>query len=189
MHGLVLIFSTIGLLIPFEQNGRWGYRDGDGRVAIAARYEAAQEFSEQGVAAVADDQGWAYIDRYGRVVIRTLTVDNGPDEFQEDLARFRRAGKIGFFDRRGRIAIQPKYAWALPFSEGLAAVCEGCAEVPDGEHRAIKGGRWGFINRQGELVIALRFEETGSFEKGRARVRLGGRWHYVTRNGEPAPPL
>jgi hypothetical protein len=109
----------------------------------------AKAFSPEGIAAVVDEEGWAYIDRSGRIVIRPFVFDNGPDYF----------------------------------AEGLAAVCDGCREVAEGEHRGVKGGRWGFINRAGNLVIPLQFEEAGRFKKGRAHVKLGGHWKYVDQNG------
>jgi hypothetical protein len=95
------------------------------------------------------------------------------------LARFSTAGKVGFFDRRGRVVIVPRFTYALPFSEGRAAVCEGCAETPEGEHRAVRGGRWGFINRRGRLVVPLQFDEVRSFQNGRAQVRVGANWRSI----------
>ena len=121
------------------------------------------------------------------LLIRPLVVDNGPDYFREQLARYRDAGKVGFFAPHGKIAVPPKYDYAMPFSEGRAAVCESCAETQEGEHRAVRGGRWGYIDRRGRLAIPLRFEEAGSFENGRARVRLGGAWRYIRTDGSAAP--
>ncbi len=168
---------------PFEAQGKWGYRDAKGKVVIPARYEAAQPFLPEGIAAVADKNGWAYIDAQGRVVIRPFLFDNGPDYFREGLARFVTGGEFGFFDRRGKVIIPARFSFALPFSEGLAAVCADCKEVPEGEHKAMRGGKWGYINRQGALVIPAQFEEAGSFEKGRARVKLGGQWRSINPRG------
>ena len=170
---------------PFEAQGKWGYQDGQGKTVIPPRYEVAQPFLPEGIAAVVDASGWAYIDAQGRVVIRPFVFDNGPDYFRQGLARFVAGGKFGFFDRRGRVVIAARFDFALPFSEGLAAVCLGCREVAEGEHKAMRGGQWGFVNRQGELVIAARFQEAESFEKGRARVKVGGQWGYINPRGAP----
>lgn len=170
-------------MVPFEQQGKWGYRTPGGKVAIAPRYEMAQDFSPEGIAAVVDEHGWAYIDRRGKLVIRPLVVDNGPDSFAEGLARFRSDGKIGFFDSHGRVAIQPHYAFAASFSEGYAAVCNDCREVAEGEHRVVKGGTWGFIDRTGATAIPLHFEAAESFQGGKARVQLDGKWRYIDTKG------
>jgi hypothetical protein len=187
MHLHSLVLCALAVLVPFEKDGKWGYRDNSGNVLIQPRYELAQEFSPEGIAAVVDEKGWAYIDKAGRPVVRPLAVDNGPDYFREGVARFTRDGKVGFFDRSGKVVIQPVYAFAMPFFEGRAAVCEGCAEIQEGEHRSVRGGTWGFIDRGGRLVIPLRFAEAGNFENGRARVRAGAKWQYVGKDGKVAP--
>jgi rRNA maturation protein Nop10 len=171
--------------VPFEQRGKWGYRDTRGAVVIPPRFDLAKPFSPEGLAAVVDNQGWAYIDTAGKLVIRPLVFDNGPDYFRENLARFTEAGKYGFFDRRGQIAIPPRFDFAAPFSEGLAAVCEGCEEVSDGEHRFLQGGAWGFIDRTGALVIPARFQEVRPFQKSRAKVKLNGQWQSIGKDGLP----
>jgi hypothetical protein len=174
-------------LLLLEENGRWGYKTAQGKVVIEPRFAVAKAFSPEGIAAVVDGEGWAYIDRSGRIVIRPFVFDNGPDYFAEDLARFTVDGKFGFFDKRGRAVIQPRFSFAKSFSEGRAAVCDGCRDVAEGEHRRVQGGRWGFINRAGDLVIPLQFEEAGNFEKGRARVKHGGHWKYIDRKGAVMP--
>jgi hypothetical protein len=178
----VRLAAAQSLPVPFEQDGHWGYKLGR-KVVIEPRFVMAERFSHEGIAAVVDEQGWAYIGRSGQLVIRPLAVDNGPDYFQEGLARFTADGKTGFFDRRGKVTIPARYAFAEPFSQGRAAVCEGCREVAEGEHRVLQGGRWGFIDRAGTLVIPVHFEEAGRFERGTARVKLGGGWKYIDRKG------
>jgi len=178
----VRLAAAQSLPVPFEQDGHWGYKLGR-KVVIEPRFVMAERFSHEGIAAVVDEQGWAYIGRSGQLVIRPLAVDNGPDYFQEGLARFTSDGKTGFFDRSGKVAIPARYSFAEPFSQGRAAVCEGCREVAEGEHRVLQGGRWGFIDRAGTLVIPVHFEEAGRFERGTARVKLGGGWKYIDRKG------
>ncbi len=38
-----------------------------------------------------------------------------------------------------------------------------------------QGGKWGFIDRMGTLVIPLRYDEVEPFKGGRAHVRAGDR--------------
>ncbi len=169
--------------VPYKASGKWGYRDSGGRIVVSPRFEIALEFSAEGLAAVVDGQGWAYIDPTGRVVIRPFVVDNGPDYFEEGLARFRADGKIGFFNKSGRVVIQAKYAFARPFSGGLAAVCDSCKEVREAEHTVVAGGKWGFINTRGALVIPFQFEDVMGFENGKAKVKASGSWKYIDEKG------
>lgn len=182
--GTVLAMATP---FPFENpvTHLWGYRNANGFVIIKPRFTVAQDFSAQGLAAVADESGWKVIDRKGKVLIRPFLLDNGPDPFQEGLARFTKGGKFGFFDERGKIVIAPRFDFAAPFSEGRAAFCRGCRDVADGEHRALEGGSWGFLDKMGRTVISPRFQKAGSFEQGKARVMLNGHWITINRQGEP----
>lgn len=73
----------------------------------------------------------------------------------------------------------------MGFGEGLAAVK--------------LGGRWGFMDTDGEVVIPARFALAGTFSQGRASVQLAGRpgrdgnaggpkWGYLDRAGELVIP-
>jgi hypothetical protein len=175
--------AALARLVPFEQDGRWGYRDSRGAVVIEPRYQAADPFSSKGIAAVLGDRGWVYIDRTGRVLIAPFIFDNGPDYFHQGLARFTAEGKFGFFNSSGAVVIGPQFDFADSFSQDRAAVCQGCRKVAAGEHWFMEGGTWGFIDRAGMLVIPLRFEAAESFTGGRARVKVGGTWRSIDRKG------
>ena len=144
----------------------------------------AMEFSEQGIAAVVDGDGWLYIDRQGRPVVRPFPFDNGPDYFVEGLSRYREKGKIGFIDPAGRIVIPAAFDFAFLFSEGRAAVCNGCGlEKTDYEQKMVVGGKWGYIDRSGRIVIPLEYERAGPFADGRAEVIKDGRGLSLDRPG------
>jgi hypothetical protein len=171
-------------LEPFEKDGLWGYRDASGTVGIPNRYAAAYPFSGR-MAAVAADSGWIYIDREGRTCdVRPFAFDNGPDPFSEGLARCTAGGKIGFVDTSGAVAVAPRFDFAGPFVEGLAAFCEGCSARVEGEVTFHEGGRWGFIDRTGRVALEARFDEAASFENGKARVRAGSRTGYINPEGK-----
>ncbi len=170
--------------IPFEQGGKWGYRSATGKVAIPPRFSVAHEFSSEGIAAVVDEEGWAYIDARGKILLRPFIVDNGPDYFQEGLARFIERGKFGFFNQKGQAVIQPRFDFAAPFSEGRAAYCTGCQMKAVGEHRLVEGGLWGYLDPQGKAAILPRFEAAENFASGKARVKLEGKWMWIDRKGK-----
>lgn len=168
----------------FQDGDLYGYRSAQGQTIISVRYRLAEEFSKQGIAAVLDENGWAYINRRGNILLRPFIFDNGPDYFKEGLARMVENGKIGFFDRTGKIVIQPKFDFAYFFSDGLAAVCQGCrSEKADAEHSITVGGRWGYIDRTGKLVIPLKYGSAGDFSHGKAAVNLAGRNVEIDRQG------
>jgi hypothetical protein len=82
----------------------------------------------------------------------------------------------GMVDRRGRIVIEPKYDHdsLSTFREGLAA--------------AAKSGKYGFINRRGDVVIDFRFAGAGLFSSGiapaKAVTKLGYAYGYIDKSGD-----
>lgn len=90
--------------VPFEKDGKCGYRDNQGTVIIKQKYILAHDFSPEGIATVIDNTGWGYINRKSVIIIRPFVFDNGPDPFQESLARFITDGKCGFLTGRVRLS-------------------------------------------------------------------------------------
>lgn len=167
-------------LVAFEDastpEDRWGYKDAGGAVVIAPRFVVAEAFSAHGLAAVADDTGWHYINAAGETVIRPFVFDNGPDPFREGLARFVEGGRFGFFDERGTVVVPAQFDFATSFDQGRAAFCLGCWAHHDGEHTFYQGGRWGFLHHLGNTILAAQFEEAGRMANDNFRMTLDGHW-------------
>jgi hypothetical protein len=87
-----------------------------------------------------------------------IFYDNGADSYREGLTRSLLKGKIAYYDINFALVIAPDYDWAWPFHEGRALVCKGCVLTPveDG-HKALEGGMWGFINKEGKEVVPVKY--------------------------------
>jgi hypothetical protein len=172
-------------------SGPWGYIDKTGKIVVPLQYQAVEAFSE-GLAAVKSNYLSGYIDRTGRVVVdfrfrvarpfqsgraivsrpggwdvidaegRVTALPNvtSVGSFHEGRAvvvvTSQGRNKAGAIDPSGRTAIEPQYARMEPFSEGLAA--------------ALLDGKWGFIDKDGAVVIPFELGWAASFSEGRARV-------------------
>jgi hypothetical protein len=161
---------------PVRVDGRWGYADRTGVLAIPAKYRQASLF-ENGRAFVQLEQEWFAIDRNGEPTARDPS----------DLIPKERMGKWGFVTPDGKVAVDFRFDGVHPFSEGLAAV-----QV---------GERWGFIDRSGRLVIPAEFEDgwatppggarggppIGSFREGLAAVYKDGTWRFIDAKGVTIP--
>jgi hypothetical protein len=168
-------------LAPAERNGRWGFIDHTGAFAIAPEYEWAMEFSE-GLAAVCVETGegklCGFVDRTGRMVIAPRYPEVGP--FREGLARAEVGSRTVYLDKTGREVFGVPFAQTGSFSEGIASVMDDV-------------GRYGYIDRTGQLVIAPEFYPGGAdFEHGLAMVTVvprrndfssGFSWGYIDRSG------
>lgn len=233
-------------LFRFVRNGKAGYIDGSGNIAIEPTLPAGDNSSgefHEGLMGIKDENGLRYVDHTGTVVFRSdawLAFD-----FSEGLAPASRyAGfpsdkfpKWGFIDRTGKFAIPAQYYWADPFSEGLARVSvasevgstgyidgggrfvipprltygatfhEGrAAVIIEGPCRITNGGsctppafmptvsnasyhcRYAFIDRTGQPISDLRFDEAGDFSQGLAPVMIDGMWGYVDNSGQISLP-
>ena len=108
-------------------------------------------------------------------------------EFNNDLALIRQNrvswGRVydgldifKYIDRRGRVVLRLDVYLADGFSEGLAAV------MP------FEGGYWGYINKNGEMIIEPQYRRASMFENGVASVYIenedGGKWTLINKNGE-----
>ena len=79
-------------------------------------------------------------------------------------------GKYGLRNGHGDVVLEPKYDGADPFSEGLAAVNLG--GTPFHSRRNLPtltlGGKWGYVNSVGKLVIPIQYKCVGRFREGLA---------------------
>ena len=165
-----------------------GFIDESGNIVIPPRYHLVRDFSE-GLAYVFGDEFRGFIDLQGKPVIKT---DGETRDFHEGLAAVSSSGRTGpwgYIDRSGKTVIQKQYSFADDFSEGLAGV--------------VVRDKFGFINRNGEMVIPPRFTPrrgqyswsplvaTSRFSEGLAPVTTNGEFDkpyksygYINRKGD-----
>ncbi len=130
-------------------------REESGGIVFNPEYLRRMQFGDDRLAPASVAGNWRWVRPDGHSV-PVITYDNGPDDFEEGLARGRRPDGMAYYDRQLNLALATQYAWAEPFSGGLAAVCSRCVIVPEGEHSRVVGGDWGAIDRKGALVLPLR---------------------------------
>jgi hypothetical protein len=198
-----------GPLFPVQKDGKWGYIDRAGRVAIAPRFERAERFSE-GLAAVVLDGQHGYVDPAGAMALIPEQGPAGPVHrpFKDGLAAVRRESGVGFIDRSGKLVIPARFTSAEDFSEGLAFACGGvgCGYI-DRTGRGVLGpgflggtpfrggiaavwiGKADMMTKRYVLYDRDRgrltgdWENVGSFSESLVAVRSQGRWGYVDRAG------
>lgn len=132
-----------------------------------------------------------YIDSKGREVFPAVaqTVHTLDPEcpkrvrpFSNGLAAFYHIKKrrYGFINNAGKIVCQPDFLEVQDFSEGLAAV-----KVAD------NGGRWGFINTSGQMVIPAKFSnEPYPFRDGKSSVeKRDGSVVMIDKTGSVVSPV
>jgi hypothetical protein len=115
--------------------------------------------------------------------------------------------KFGFIDKTGKMVVPMKYDFAWGFVDGLARVrkngIDGCfidnrgneiiscdydiedREFHDGLIRILTN-RWGFLRRDGKVIVAPKFYDASEFSEGLARVEIGGKMGYIDTEGKYA---
>lgn len=151
----------------FEENDKYGFKDNDGTIVIAAQFDGVRYFNES--LAVARQGGKAgYIDPTGAWVVRPVYEDAG--DFSDGLGPVRLEGKWGLIDRTGAMVVQPQFEEVWFFREGLA--------------KAVLNGKTGWIDHTGQWVIMPQFDEGWHFNAGRAAAETLGKWGYIDRTGK-----
>ncbi|MCW8980014.1 MAG: WG repeat-containing protein [Altibacter sp.] len=135
-----------------------GQLDNAGNISINEQHFSQIWFNDDGLADIRIHDGIYYINKDAKLV-RTHLFDNGPDYFKEDLARTVKDNKFGFINKQLTVVIEPQYDFAFPFMNGVAKVCNGCQLKPVGEHKAVEGGKWGQIDKQGNVVTEIKYSK------------------------------
>ncbi len=136
-----------GLAPAAVPRGKLGYIDTTGKYAIKPRFDAAQGFSD-GLALVRIGDTAGYIDKTGRMVDLVLSPALTPvSSFKEGVAWVEdQNGQRGLIDRTGRLVIDCRYQWTMPFSQGSAWVSDDTGD----DFIYI---RMGLIDKQGNWLI------------------------------------
>lgn len=170
----------------YRATAGWGYLDHAGKpTAIKVTYGARPTDVSEGLVWT----GKGYVGLDGKKV--TFDGDEG-SAFSEGLAAARKGNWWGYLDRKAMaFAIEPKFAAARPFADGLAAVAQTDPPPPEDKkkYRDWKKKRkfkWGYIDKTGTQVIDCQFEDAWIFSEKLAPVRVNGKWGYVDPSGNVA---
>jgi hypothetical protein len=133
----------------------------DGSIVLSRKSLADITFRPEGLGSViVDDRGLYFVSRRGRTALAFM-FDNGADYVVEGVTRTVKDGKIGFVDTQLDEVVAPVWDFAFPFKRGVAQVCVGCVSVPvfpGDEHRIMTGGRWGYINKRGKVIVPVVYD-------------------------------
>jgi hypothetical protein len=221
-----------------SEKNRFGFIDTTGKWVIQPTYAAASLFSE-GLAAVEINGKYGFIDKNGKVIIEPKF--DYVNSFHEGLAMFYKynktdnsISKLGYIDKQGNMVIDAKFDYASDFKNGFATIGIGdnSYNTPDSyvlrngvevsntkEARYAYGfidkkgnlisnpiyhighpedmyfdeeelsvvkldGKYGMINKKGELVISNTFNFLGRFHQGLAVAFIGEKGGFIDKNGK-----
>ncbi len=164
---------------------QWGYVDESGAEVIPAQFINAGDFKEgrarvkkevsrvqlnEHSAQITNKVG--FIDRTGAFVIEP-TLDD-VEELSDGRGLIKRNGKYGYVDESGQERIAATFDFATTFACGRALVCVGDRYA---------GGKWGFIDRNGDWVVEPRYQTASAMYLDHALVVEDRLWGVIDTDG------
>ncbi len=162
-----------GLLPVCSQSGQWRYLDCTSGQYVDGIYQMAAGYQD-GVAAVKRDGVWTLIDATGAavsdVVYDDIKLGSDGSWIHNDVMIASVGGVYGIYDEKGKPV------------EGFSCVD---ADVGMGGYIAYQDstGKWGYVNKNGEIVIEPCYAQAKSFSSGLAAVSNGERWGFIDKKG------
>ena len=205
-YDMALSFTADGFA-TVKTGGKWGYIDKDGNMVIEPVYDEAYGF-ESGLAVVKQYGSYGLIDTEGNVVIKPQFDERF--YFEGDVAVVNVGHRYGVIDKSGNYVIKPAYRALGSFgSDGLAPAqrADGlCGYINASDEFVIdaqyeetlgfrlglapvkKGGKWGYIDKDGNMIIEPKYLKASEFfDEGFAVVYTdGGNINIINQEGNVA---
>ena len=172
-------FSS-GLAVVMNEDGLLGCIDTKGNVVIKFAYDYIEVLNDVIITKEAGCDLYGLLDRDGKAVTQYIY-----DVIYEEgsLIAVVKDGKSGFIDKRGKEVIPCKYDahFAEDSDEGWVV---GCSPFTEDISIVKLNGKYGAINRQGNVIIPNVYDELHDFSDGLALAKIAGKWGYVDKNGK-----
>ncbi len=184
---LSFVVGAQTILFPIQIKDKWGYTNVQGKMVIAPMYDYAESFCE-GYAVVALNNQPCVINSANMRVIDT-GLYSSIQRFSEGFAKVRDYKNHQFFiDYEGnqKIVVNDAYYDARPFHNGLSLVAQESEihETKFGKDISTLGYRFGYMNKQGEIVIPIGLDDADDFVDGIARYKQGTKFGLLDSNGK-----
>ena len=160
--------------IVAKLNGKEGYINTKNEWVIPPTYRDAFAF-RQGLAKVREMRDYIYINLKGEPVIQDFdayVIDPSDNTY---IVGVRKECKYMVYDLNGNLLDTYNLLRNNWSDDAIFAVK--------------KGGKWGYIDGYGKVIIPLEYEEVRNFSEGLAAVRKDGKWGYINPKNEIVIPI
>ncbi|WP_271729199.1 WG repeat-containing protein [Aquimarina algiphila] len=141
-------------LISAKMNGKWGYINTKNEIITPFIYDRIYPFSND-LSMVIKNGKSGYIDVENEIIIPINLEATWRGSFKENIAVFKKGEKWGYINKKGRIIIPAIYDSALQFDKGMGHV--------------ILNKKEGFIDKQGNKIIGIKYTQLWGMENNRIR--------------------
>ena len=182
-----MIFGEDFSLVPMKTvNGKWGYIDNTGNLAIAPQYDAADSFNE-GLAAIKINDKYGYINKKGETVInpqfdKAASFSNGLAAVGMNNEK-KGAALYGYINQEGKYTINTQFSSAGEFKNGLAIV-QKKTEADDDDILGVKTEYYVIQTDGTELDIpSYNYQDIASLDNTLFRFREDNKYGFFDQSG------
>jgi hypothetical protein len=179
--GIALAQHASDCLYPIRDGRKFGFINRSGTVVVQPQYDAVGECREGRIRVTVGSLS-GYMDTTGKLVIEARYDTAG--EFKNERAVVRMGDKYELIDPAGKLIAQIPYRVLGDFHQGLLRV-QASGRTDDAGKRLPT--TYGFVDRQGKIVIEPKFMPAGEFPDDPADLPVAGLdhdWCYFDRNGK-----
>lgn len=161
----IKIFARGDNLYPVSvktlQGNKWGYINNNGKFVINPIYDYAMDFQPNGLAVVGTGNLQGLIDNSGQYVVKPKY--ESISAFSEGLASVVDEEGFKVINEKGEIITFKPYSFIGGFSNGRALV---------GNNNELGKYGYGYLDKEGNEVIKIQYENATDFKEGKALVKL-----------------
>lgn len=165
-----LLSLTEPELIPYRKGDKWGFCTEDKKIVIDCGYQHTS-FFKNGLAKVKLNDKTGYIDKKQNIIIPFI-YDYG-QSFCDGFAFVKIKKEEYYINTEGT---EIKKCNFNPFRAEMRKTFD-------------EEGKWGFINKEKEVVFPFRYEEAHWFKERVAGVKLNDKWGFIDENENNVIPF
>jgi hypothetical protein len=156
-------------MIAYEVEGKFGFLDKTGKNNIPLKYSGVDECFVDGVAKVRENGRVEYIDRSGRVLISESIGNGATMEVVDGLILVRDGSGVRFVNAQGNV-----------FNVGSYDHIDG--HVASNYLIVTKAGKKGAVDRSGQQVVPVKYDEMTRYCNDYSIVKVGGKYGLYYKN-------
>ncbi|MDL2239787.1 WG repeat-containing protein [Bacteroidales bacterium OttesenSCG-928-K03] len=174
-------------MVAVKHNNKWGVIDKSNKVLVPFNFDMIGSYSE-GYFKVVQKGKIGYIDKTGKEIIPCIYVDGG--DFKNGQVNVKVKDKkadawITLDTNNNKASIS-----TVIESDDIAVDYDKIYVYNNGLARIYKNkGKYGFINKQNELIVPMIYDEAHDFSYGFARVKQDKKWGMIDTTGNLIIPI
>lgn len=136
-------------------------------------------------------RNFSFCGEYSEELISLSSYYIYEDNIFEDIEVPHEEKLTGYMDIKGNMVIHQNYYNGGNFHSGMAWVQEAISNEEDSSFFASEytGGKFGYINKTGELVIPYIYDDVTDFDGEYAAVKKDEKWGLINKKGETVIPF